>query len=114
MKLSIIIYIFMFSLIITFQGCKSKEEAAASKALNSAEQGAAIGQLKLAKMYAEGEGVEQSNIYAHMWVNAAVIQGLGNTADEFKNELEKKMLDSEILSAESLYVECKKKSYKSC
>lgn len=114
MKLSSFIYLAVFLLVITLQGCKSKEAAAASKALNSAEQGAAIGQLKLAKMYAKGEGLQQSNVYAHMWVNAATIQGLGDSANKFKSDLEKIMSDSEIKTAEDLYVVCKKKSYKSC
>ncbi len=104
----------MIVFLIASQSCKTKEEAAASKALNSAEQGAAIGQLKLGKMYAAGEGVEQDIIYAHMWVNAAVSQGLGDSATDFKSQLANKMTASEIETAENLYIQCKKKSYKDC
>ncbi|MFK7816904.1 MAG: hypothetical protein AB8B92_11275 [Gammaproteobacteria bacterium] len=114
MKFTLLITLLMFLSLVVVQGCKTKEEAAASKALNSAEQGAAIGQLKLGKMYAAGEGVEQDNIYAYMWVSAAVIQGLGDSATDFKNELAKKMTASQIEIADNLYIECKKKSYKGC
>lgn len=114
MKYTFSTCIILFSFIVALQGCKTKEEAAASKALNSAEQGAAIGQFKLGKMYAKGEGVELNNVYAHMWANAAVVQGLGDSANELKISLEKKMTASEIEAAEKLYNECKNKSYKSC
>ncbi len=113
MKRSLFCLVF-FSLVVTLQSCKTKEEAAASKALNSAEQGAAIGQFKLGKMYASGEGVEQDNVYAYMWVNSAVIQGLGDSANEFKNELVKQMTPTQIAAAEKLTIECKSKGYKSC
>ena len=114
MKLFLLVCILTSPLVIILHGCKTKEEAAASKALNSAEQGAAIGQFRIAKMYANGEGVEQDNVYAYMWVNAAVIQGLGESANEFKKELAKKMTASQIEAADSLYIDCKNQSYKNC
>lgn len=114
MKSTLPFCLVFFALVFALQGCKTKAESAAAKALNSAEQGAAIGQFRLGKMYASGEGVELDNVYAYMWVNSAVMQGLGNTANEFKNELKKQMTPSQIEVAENLYVECKEKSYKSC
>jgi len=114
MKFQLLICLILLSLVIILQGCKTKEEAAASKALKSAEQGAAIGQFKLGKMYANGEGVEQDNVYAYMWVNSAVIQGLGDSANEFKNRLVKQMTPTQIAAAEKLTIECKSKGYKEC
>lgn len=114
MKSSLLICLVLFSLVVVFQGCKTKAESAAAKALNSAEQGAAIGQFKLGKMYASGEGVEQDNVYAYMWVNSAVIQGLGDSANEFKNELVKQMTPTQVAAAEKLTIECKSKGYKEC
>jgi TPR repeat protein len=114
MKSSLLIYLVLFSFVMVLQGCKTKEENAANKALLSAEQGAAIGQFKLGKMFASGEGVEQDNVYAYMWVHAAAIQGLGVTANKYKSELVKLMNPSQIEAAEKLYTECKGKHYKSC
>ena len=104
----------LITLVIVLQGCKSKEEKAANKALLSAEQGAAIGQFKLGKMYASGEGVEQDKVYAYMWVQAAAIQGLGDSANEYKNQLANTMTPSQIEAADKLYAACKEKHYKSC
>jgi hypothetical protein len=42
MKSTILMYLALFTLVFTLQGCKTKEEKAASKALVSAEQGVAL------------------------------------------------------------------------
>ncbi|QMU60843.1 MAG: hypothetical protein GKR92_03700 [Gammaproteobacteria bacterium] len=114
MKSTLPICIALFALVFVIQGCKTKEEKAANKALLSAEQGAALAQFKLGKMYASGEGVPEDKLYAYMWVNAADIQGLGDSASEYKSELVKQMTPTQIEAAEKLYAECKEKSYKSC
>ena len=114
MKTALPICFVLITLVFVLQGCKTKAENAASKALLSAEQGAAIGQFKLGKMFASGKGVEQDNVYAYMWVHAAAIQGLGDSANEYKSELIKQMDTAQIDAAEKLYVECKEKHYKSC
>jgi TPR repeat protein len=114
MKTTLPIYLVLFALIFVLQGCKTKEESAAHKALLSAEQGAAIGQFKLGMMYATGSGVIEDKIYAYMWVNAADIQGLGASAAEYKAELVTQMDTAQIAAAEKLYTECKEKHYKSC
>lgn len=114
MKTFLPICFVLITLVIVLQGCKTKEENAAHKALMSAEQGAAIGQFKLGKMYATGSGVVEDKVVAHMWVNAAVVQGLGATAAEYKADLEKQMSAEQIAAADKLYVECKAKHYKGC
>ena len=114
MKTTIPICIALLALLFVLQGCKTKEEKAAHKALISAKQGAALAQFRLGKMYANGEGVAENKIYAYMWVNAADIQGLGNSATEYKAELAKKMNAEEIEVAEKLYSDCKEKRYEDC
>lgn len=114
MKSKLIISLVLFVLILAIQGCKTKAEKAAGKALISAEQGAALAQFKLGKMYATGEGVAEDKIYAYMWVDSADSQGLGSTATEYKSELEKQMTAEQIDVAKNLLVECKEKGFKSC
>lgn len=111
-KLTICLVLSISVLFLT--GCKTKEEKAASKALISAEQGAALAQYKLGKMYATGEGVAKDMIYAYMWVNFSDIQGLGEKASEYKSELAKQMTAPQIEEAEKLSTICKEKGYKDC
>lgn len=114
MKSTILVCLTLSAFVFTLQGCKTKEEKAASKALISAERGAALAQFKLGKMYASGEGVVKDMVYAYMWVNFADKQGLGATASDYKSELVKLMDPSQIDAAEKLAIECKKKIYKDC
>ena len=114
MKFTILVCVTLSALVFALQGCKTKQEKAASKALISAERGAALAQFKLGKMYANGEGVAKDMVYAYMWVNFADMQGLGATASDFKSELVKIMDPSQIDAAEKLAVECKNKIYKDC
>jgi len=100
--------------VASLSGCKTKAEKEMQRALTSAEQGAAIAQFKLGKMYATGEGVPQNLEYAYMWINFADIQGLGDSAKAYKNELAKKMTPAQIESAEKLTTTCREKSYKDC
>ncbi len=114
MKSKFTIILAVSVLVLAQQGCKSKAEKEASKLLTSVEQGAAISQLKLAKLYAKGEGVPQDKIYAYMWANFADSQGLGASAIELKNQLVAQMTTAEIETAEKLTLECREKSYKDC
>jgi len=100
--------------ILVTPGCKTKAEKDAQKALISAEQGAAIAQFRLGKMYATGDGVEKDMKYAYMWVNFADIQGLGETAKKYKSELMKEMTPAQVAAAEKLTADCREKSYKDC
>jgi len=114
MKFTIPIVLAILAFSFTFQGCKTKEEKAANKALISAEQGAAIAQLRLARMYASGEGVPQDNEYAYMWASFADEQGLGASASEFKNKVMSQMTASQMEAGNKLIQDCKKKGYKDC
>jgi len=100
--------------ILALTGCKTKEEKAANKALISAEQGAALAQFKLGKMYAEGVGVPKDMIYAYMWVNFSDAQGLGDKASEYKSQLVTQMSATQMAEAEKLSAACKEKGYKDC
>lgn len=101
-------------ILVALTGCKTKAEKDMQKALISAEQGAAIAQFRLGKMYATGEGIPQNLEYAYMWVNFADSQGLGDTAKAYKSELVKQMTAAQIKSAEKLSVACRDQSYKDC
>lgn len=114
MKTTLPICLILISILFIIQGCKTKEEKEASRALISAEQGAAIAQLKLARMYANGEGVPQDNVYAYMWVGFANEQGLGASAKELKDKLMSQMTASQIEAGDKLSQECKTKGYKDC
>ena len=105
----------MFAFVITLLGCSSPEETAAKKAKKAAEDGAAIGQLKIGKAYHAGEGVPQDNLYAYMWMSLAVKQGLGATAEEALRKISADMTLSEIEEAKKLALTCKEeKGYRNC
>ncbi len=116
------IFLALLALVLVLSGCSSPEEMAAKraekdafKALKSAENGAAISQLKIGKAYHTGNGVPQDNQYAYMWVSFAVEQGLGATADEALRKITANMTPSEIEEAKKLALTCKKKKgYRDC
>ena len=116
------IFLALLSLVLVLSGCSSPEEMAAkraekdaSKALISAQNGAAIGQLKIGKAYHTGNGVPQDNQYAYMWMSFAADQGLGATADEALRNITEKMTTSEIEEAKKLALTCKnEKGYRDC
>ncbi len=100
--------IFVLSFLVLSQiGCKSETETAA-------EQGQALAQFRLGKMYHLGDDKEKDMIYAYMWVNLAKTQGLGETASNYLSEISKDMTNEDILHAETLSAECKNKGYKDC
>ncbi len=103
-KLSITIALCTLALL---QGCKSQTETAA-------EQGQALAQFKLGKMYATGEGKPENKIYAYMWTHLAMSQGLGSTAKDYLNGISTQMTALQIEDAKKLSIECKNKSYKDC
>ena len=104
-KIPIIIALSAFLLIQ--QGCKSRTETAA-------EQGQALAQLKLGKMYFKGEGIPEDKVYAYVWTNLAMNQGLGATASKYLSGIAAQMTTSQIEEAEKISIACKKKSYKDC
>ncbi len=107
MTYKIIISLAIFTFVFTLFGCKSQTEIAA-------ERGNALAQLKLGKMYDEGDGIEESKVYAYMWMNLAMSQGLGATASKHRDRIAKDMTSSQIEEAEKLSIQCKEKGYKEC
>ncbi len=109
-------------MMIFLSGCSSPEEMAAkkaekdaSKALVSAQNGAAISQLKIGNAYHTGDGISQDNKYAYMWVSLAVGQGLGATAEESLRKITADMTPSEVEEAKKLAFICKnEKGYRDC
>ena len=79
----------------------------------AAEQGDASAQFYLGEMYANGKGVIQDNVYAHMWWNIAASSG---DKDAVKNRdiVAKRMTPSQIEKAQKLARECVRKKYKGC
>ena len=110
-----LITIVVLTIVFTLSSCSSPEETAAKKAKKAAEDGAAIGQLKIGKAYHTGEGVPQDNLYAYMWMSLAVQQGLGATAEEALRKISADMTLSEIEEAKKLALTCKEeKGYRNC
>jgi hypothetical protein len=64
-------------------------------------------------MYANGQGVPQGNVYAHMWLNIAAASG---DKDAVKNRyiVAGKMTPADISKAQKLARECVAKNYKGC
>ena len=78
-----------------------------------AEQGDARAQYNLGWMYANGKGVIQDNLYAHMWSNIAASQGHEDAANN-RDTVAKIMTPADISAAQNLARECVKKNYKGC
>ena len=78
-----------------------------------AEQGDAEAQFKLAEMYHAGKGVQENNLYAHMWFNIAASQGDAIAATN-RSTLAEKMTPAAINAAQELARECVAKEYKGC
>jgi TPR repeat protein len=64
-------------------------------------------------MYANGEGVIQDNLYAHMWSNIAASQG-NEIAANNRDIIAKRMTPADISAAQNLVRECVRKNYKGC
>ena len=79
----------------------------------SAEQGDAKAQFNLAVMYANGQGVIQDDVYAHMWWNIAAANG-NFFAQKNRDEVTKSMTSSQLEEAQKLARECVAKDYKGC
>jgi TPR repeat protein len=64
-------------------------------------------------MYAEGQGVLQDNIYAHMWFNIAASNGNANGAKN-RGIAAKNMTAPDLSKAQDFARECVAKNYKGC
>ena len=78
-----------------------------------AEQRYAAAQYNLGKMYADGQGVIQDNVYAHMWSNIAASSGIENASNN-RDIIAKLMTSADISKAQDLARECVRKKYKGC
>ena len=78
-----------------------------------AEQGDADAQSNLGVLYANGEGVLQDNIYAHVWLSIAASNGAKN-ATKNRDIVAKEMTPSQIDRAQDLALECVARNYKGC
>jgi uncharacterized protein len=80
---------------------------------DNAEQGNADAQSNLGLMYANGEGVPEDDVYAHMWWNLA-----GSNGDEIgrgnRDIIAKRMTPSQLEKAQDLARDCVSKNYKGC
>ena len=73
-----------------------------------AEQGYPLAQATLGLMYAEGQGVPQDYVLAHMWMNLAVAKGVQEVV-KGRDLLEKNMTTDQIAEAQRLAREWKPK-----
>ena len=73
-----------------------------------ADQGDPLAQATLGLMYAEGQGVPQDYVLAHMWMNLAVAKGV-QEAVKGRDLLEKNMTTDQIAEAQRLAKEWKPK-----
>ena len=78
-----------------------------------AEQGHDYAQNLLGRLYQEGFGVPQDNVYAPMWFNIAASNGQ-DYADNGRDKIAKEMTPAQIEKAEKLASECVAKKYKGC
>ncbi|MDP6417655.1 MAG: sel1 repeat family protein, partial [Gammaproteobacteria bacterium] len=79
----------------------------------AAEQGIAGAQYNLGNAYANGRGVIQDNVYAHMWLNIAASSG-DKDAIGIRDIIAKRMTPSQLEKAQDLARECVRKNYKGC
>ena len=79
----------------------------------AAEQGNALAQYNLGRLYYLGKGVPENLVYAHMWANQASSNGfkMGSELTELLTEL---MTTNQIKQARKLGKECMIKNYKGC
>ena len=70
-------------------------------------------QYNLALSYANGEGVIQDDVYAHMWWNISAANG-HSLAKEIRDKVSPLMTSSQLTEAQKLARECVAKDYKGC
>ncbi len=73
-----------------------------------AEQGDAIAQYNLGLMYANGRGVPEDYVQAHLWANLAAAQG-HEPARKYRDRLATRMTTAQLAAAQRLAREWKPK-----
>ena len=79
-----------------------------------AKQGNAGAQSSLGGMYAEGQGVIEDNVYAHMCWNIAASSGKNKSASKNRDIVAEIMTPAQIAEAQKLAHECVRKKFKGC
>jgi len=79
--------------------------------LAQAEQGHADAQNSLGETYAQGLGVTQDYVYAHMWFNIAASLGSKDAARR-REDVASKMTAAQIAKAQELAQQCVAMNYK--
>ena len=79
----------------------------------AAEQGVAKAQSSLAYMYAEGKGVLQDYVRAHMWSNLAAVTGDSESVSN-RDIIATKMTPQQIAEAQKLARDCQARNFKNC
>ena len=80
---------------------------------SSAEQGNAVAQYNLGRLYYLGKGVPENLVYAHLWAKQALLNGF-ETAAELTELLTELMTENQIEKSKRLEKECLIEQYKSC
>jgi len=83
-------------------------QEAVKRSRKAAAQGNATTQYNLGLMYANGQGVPQDFVQAHMWYNLAAAKGYKN-ARKVRDNLAKQMTPAQIAEAQKLAREWKPK-----
>ena len=79
----------------------------------AAEQGHALAQYNLGRLYYSDNGVPENLIYAHMWAKQASSNGF-KMSTEFTEMLTELMTKNQIEKANRLRINCMIKKYKGC
>jgi len=94
------------------EGCDAYERGDYGTALKEfrplVDQGDPLAQATLGLMYAEGQGVPQDYVLAHMWMNLAVAKGVQEVV-KGRDLLEKNMTTDQIAEAQRLAKEWRPK-----
>ena len=90
-----------------------EDDAEAAGWYRPADQGDAIAQHNLGWMYANGEGVLQDNVTAHMWFNIAGANGAEFGRDN-REKIEWKMTPADISEAQKRARICMASNYTDC
>ena len=79
----------------------------------SSEQGYALAQYNLGRLYYLGNGVKEDLVYAHMWFDLATLNGFEEAA-QLRKLLAEQMTDSQIKDTLKMTKKCITKQYKGC
>ena len=80
----------------------------------AAEQGDAAAQHNLGVMYANGQGVAQDYVKAHMWSDIVAIDGSSKKAAPNRDIIAAKMTPAQIARAQELASQCIAQKFKNC